>query len=100
MEIRRTRDEDKAVRREYGGGVFLRGRGKVAGEGDTDVRVETGSPHEYEVFTQFVNAQGLCVNFLVVILASMRVGRVKEKFKGFSKTLTGIKVLEFIGEKG
>jgi hypothetical protein len=55
MEIWRTRDEYETVGREYGSGVFKRGRGKVAGEGNADIGVETGSPHVYEVFAEFVN---------------------------------------------
>ena len=56
-----TGDENEAVRREYGGGMFWIGGGKSACEGDANVRVETGTPHVDKVFAELVDAVLLCV---------------------------------------
>jgi hypothetical protein len=58
--------------------VFSR-EGEMAREGNADIGVETGSPHVYEVFAEFVNSsssRGVTHLFLVV-LARMGIGRIE-----------------------
>ena len=57
MEVRGARGKNEAVRREDGCGALVVGRRKVAGEGDANVRIETRTPHEDEIFAEFVDAQ-------------------------------------------
>lgn len=84
------------MRGEDGSGTFVGSGREISREGDADVRVETGSPHENEVLAQLVNAEVLWVDFMVWVL---RIRRIEEKLESFSKTLPCVEILEFVGEE-
>ena len=78
---------------EDGGGTLVIGGGKGASKSDANVRVQTRSPHEDEVFAELVDA-GL---FAAVALFGVLF---EEEFKGFAPTLAGVEVFELIIEEG
>jgi hypothetical protein len=91
VKVGRAGDEDEAMRGKNGGCILMSvGGGKIACQGDANVRVETRAPHEDEVLAKFVDS----VLFSIALFATLR--GVKQKFKGFTEALSGIKILELI----
>ena len=78
---------------EDGGGTLVVGGGKGASKSDANVRVQTRSPHEDEIFAKLVYSGLFCITFLTL------VRRIKEEFKCFSEAFACIQVFQFVGEQ-
>lgn len=90
VEVGTARDEHEAMGRKDGSRAFVVGGGECACECDADIGVETGSPHEDEVFAELV-----CPCILAVTLFGGLCG-IEEEFKGLTETLAGIEIFELV----
>ncbi len=92
-EVGRAGGEDEAVGGEYGGRAFVVCGGEGAGEGYADIGVESGTPHEDEVFAELVDTGLVCAMAVFWVL-------LEEEFELFGPALASVEILELISEDG